>query len=1090
MSPFSLKLASKKREAKNKTSHKVAGLFLFVSVFTVSNAHADSKQDIAELEAFYEQVFGAEKKSEVLAKKVKKPKPVIQKKARKQPKAQRTKKITSAAKLQHLINDAKRATFRPLLDASASNKKLNNKDPELVAFYEHVFGKQSVDEKKKSPSLVRAASPSTKKVKSPKTVAKQERKIKVSNTAVSKDNKTVEASSANKLQGLIDQEKKTSMPTIENVNNDKTERTSAPSSEKNPDLAALYTQAFGKKISKNKPASNTNKTPSLDDLFARAFGKKAAASNPSQVTVDLKINAIILGDVTVFSNSQGVLNEVGTKDFLVLLKEVLKDHVFKRVKKQTAQKKKVAFKELEKLGVSATYNSVDLSLDLEINSELRKPQILSMLSKNKASVREENKIVAKDVSAYLNMYSNVGLFKGSSKPQLSMRLQGSVNIGNAVLESSADLNNGKLFSDKTKITYDKPENLQRYSLGNISTGRKGFQSSFNLEGFRISKEFFMDPELQIRPNANESFVLDTDSEVEVFINNQRRQTFYLRSGIYALEDIGLYNGANNIRVRIKDKFGKITVKTSQQFYDSHLLKKDLDLYAFTVGYQKRKINAEGQLEKKPIISGYYQKGLTKNLTMGLDAQFSADSYLLGTEMITPLALGTIKTSLAISGGKYKDSGVATRFQFNPNRQPEKISLDTLRQDMLGLQHSAKGFLNNWIVSGELHSRDFSAITDSDYVAAPQNKSTKQLKARLQTSFGFDISENWRGSLNLGVSDYYDDEKVNAANLTLSRRFNNGMSLSLGAHYDSEDDYSMNMQISIPLFEKRNTRRKTFDVRANSKDNSIESKLTANPTSFVGKNSLGGSVGHIRTDKSEQQSLDLSYRNTKFETKLQAKKLFINDHTTQQINIGFNNSLACVGGKCATSYPIEDSFALVSGPSNQEAPIAINSDRNGRFVYSDDNETNLPDNYSALITDKNSRAVVRLESYKYQNINIDESTLPSGYDTEKTEFEVFPRYHQGFLIKAGGEPATILDGNLVDSNQKPLGFKGGQWVPINGKGKTIAFFSNKAGRFRIASVPAGKYKLELFDYPDMKTINVGVPDLKGKVHNLGNLIITE
>ena len=43
-----------------KISHKVVGLFVFASIFTVNSALADSKQDIADLEEFYQQVFGKE----------------------------------------------------------------------------------------------------------------------------------------------------------------------------------------------------------------------------------------------------------------------------------------------------------------------------------------------------------------------------------------------------------------------------------------------------------------------------------------------------------------------------------------------------------------------------------------------------------------------------------------------------------------------------------------------------------------------------------------------------------------------------------------------------------------------------------------------------------------------------------------------------------------------------------------------------------------------------------------------------------------------------------------------------------------------
>ena len=830
-------------------------------------------------------------------------------------------------------------------------------------------------------------------------------------------------------------------------------------------------------------SEDNSKATDLSALFAKAFGKKVAVAGLSKVSVDLRINKMVLGDVTVFSNKKGYLDRVGAVSFLALLNDIVKTDVFEHVKKQIAKKEKIRFKTLRKLGINAFYNAVDLSLDLSIADALRKPLILSMASKRKTSVRAENKIVARKTSGYLNMYSNMNFNSGVDKPTLNMRFEGSFSVGKMVFESALAVRKGHFSSDTTKLTYDRPSKLQRFTLGNISTGNRNFQENLKLNGLRVSKEFFMDPELQIRPKANESFVLDTDSEVEVFINKQLRQRFYLREGIYSLEDIGLYDGANNIRVSIKDEFGKITEKRSQQYYDSHLLKKALSLYAFNVGYlSSKQAGAGNKLIKNPVLSGYYQKGLTKDLTMSLDAQISANSYLLGAEVITSVPLGIIKSSFATSGGEDKSSGIATRFEFRPNRKAEKIGLDTL-----GLQPLKKQLLSNWTVSGVYRSRDFSLLNGSDSVDVVSGKNLKRLKARLQTNFSLDLGRDWRGSLNLGLSDYYDSGEAASANLIATKRYHNGVNLSLGARYDSDDDLSMNIQVSIPLFKEKGKRKKRLDLLANAKKHSLESKLSISPTSLVGKNSWNGHIEYVQDDESKQQNFNMSYRDINFESSFSARNRKSNNTNSQQINIGFNSSIACVGKHCATSYPIEDSFALVSGPSNQKGAIAINRD-SSKFRYSDGNDSGLPDNYDALIPHKNRKAVVRLDSYRFQNINIDESTLPDGYDIEKTEFEVFPRYHQGFMIKAGGEPATILNGILVDKENNPLGYKGGQWVTIKEEGKTIAFFSNKIGRFRIMSIPAGKYKLALFEYPDMKTIHVAVPDLKGKVHDIGSVKI--
>lgn len=1156
MSQLIPKEAPKPKGVREKVGYKAAGIFLFVSVFAVNSAQADSKQDIADLEAFYWQVFPNKKKAaqntqhktaKHFSKKTNSPKNSIPSPRAYSPpnKKEVVKKASTAVKLQQHIDDLKgnkTATYRPLvIPKRVPAPVFNNvaqKDPELVAFYEYVFGKDSrkkvsvnkpapkkenvkVSKEQRNASTLQKIINDSKKTKITPIISKTIKNNKVkksafsakittlSNQASSFDYKSsdnddtlennesqntaslkVSTSSEVELQGLIDNIDSSNVTSIHTKKLDNaTEKTT-----KNIQTVKEDIDDEQKEIDAEEETNQaTSQTKNLNDLFAKAFGKKRKTSVPTNVTVDLKINKTKLGDVTVFSNKQGAMSKVGTKGILPLLNKLLKDKTYEVIKEKLSTKKNVSFYALNKLGVKARYNPVDLSLDLTIKSHLRKPLILSMGSKRNVSVRKDNKITSDEVSAYLNMYTNVGLLSGSgNKPDINMKLEGSLNIKNTVLESTIDLRGGKVSGQKTTLTYDKPEKLQRFMLGNVSTGNKNFQENLRIDGIRLSKEFFMEPELQIRPKANESFVLDSDSEIEVFINNQLRQRFYLRAGIYSLEDIGLYDGANNIRVRIKDEFGKITVKTSQQYYDSHLLKKGLSLYAITVGYLSNKqTGVNNQLIRDPIISGYYQKGISKDLTLGFDAQISRNSFLLGSELIAPITLGSIKTSIAISGGEGKSAGAAARFEFKPNRKHEKIGLDTLRQDMLTLERRKQGFLNSWTVSGEVRSKDFSLLNGSDSIDLETGNIKKKLKARLQTNFNLTLSDNWRGNLNLGVSDYYDAQESASANLTATKRFDNGMSLSLGARYDSEEDFSMNLQLSIPLFREKGKRKKDLDFIVDSKDSTFESKLSIKPTSIVGKNSIGGSLEHIQTDTSRQQKLDIYYRNTNFETNFKARNRFSkkNNESFQQLNLGFNTSLACVGSSCATSFPIEDSFALVAGPSNQKDPIAIN-DGNLQFKYSDGNDTGLPDSYTALIPDKDSKAVVQLDSYRFQNINIDESTLPNGYDSEKTEFEVFPKYHQGFLIKAGGEPNTILNGVLVDESNKILGFKGGQWAPVSGKGKVIAFFSNKAGRFRINSIPAGNYKLDLFDYPDMETINVAVPDLKGKVHDLGNLIIKE
>ena len=311
-------------------------------------------------------------------------------------------------------------------------------------------------------------------------------------------------------------------------------------------------------------------------------------------------------------------------------------------------------------------------------------------------------------------------------------------------------------------------------------------------------------------------------------------------------------------------------------------------------------------------------------------------------------------------------------------------------------------------------------------------------------------------------------------------------MSLGVSYTEEDDWNMGAQLSIPLSVKKG-RRKRLGMTANTKNNSIETRYEIKALNSIGRDSLSGTAIYSQNGSRKVASVEGAVRYASFDSHFSASNSLLPAGVQQRLQVGINASLACAGKECALSYPIEDSFALVGGPKNQQQAIALNTG-NRRFIYSDDEGNSLPIQYTALIKGSGSKAVVHLESYRKQRISVDEISLPFGYDPEKTEFQVDPQYHQGFSFSVGGEPGTIVDGTLVDKDNKPLGFKGGQWVSVKNKDKAIAFFSNKVGRFRIPSIAPGDYSLELHDYPDMQEVVVTVKSQEKGVQNVENLTI--
>jgi outer membrane usher protein len=796
----------------------------------------------------------------------------------------------------------------------------------------------------------------------------------------------------------------------------------------------------------------------MQALFLKAFGTKKKAV-PSQFTVDLMIDGQKHDAVMVFNSKQQVVNRVKSVDVIPQLKTILKEDVFIALEKALGDTKEVSFAWLAEHNIKAAYDTAALSLNLKLDPEQREPLILSLLQDISSSVRKDNKIEASNVSGYLNLYTNTELTfqDGENYSDLQLQLDGNLTVNKVTLESQLTKSDDDWSLSNTYLTYDEPHNLIRYRLGDVRGIQRNFQQGVTLTGLSISKDFSLDRSQESQPVASEKLILTTRSDVIVLLNNFQIERYTLAAGTYQLEDIGLTDGHNDITLKIIDSFGKETIKESSQLFDNRLLKPKLSKYSVATG-------ALSNDSDKFVASGIYQYGLTETITVGADAQLVGDQLLLGADVLSAHELGSLHMGTAISHTSAGGMGTALSATFKSNVMSKQKQV-------------------RWELGGELHSKGFSAALSLDDVTLEDSDS-------LRTSFYYKASKvlqkKWNTALGLNHVNYYDGSNDLTVDLSTSRRFGKGNSVSFGLNYADDTDWSVKTQLSIALGGKT-SRRKRMGVLANSKDNSLETRYEVKALNSIGKDSLAGNLIYRKKGSSVEQKVEGSLKMQKFESHFSASHASTGSTDQQSVQVGINTSLACAGSECAVTYPIDNSFALVGGPRNQKQAIALNTG-NRRFVYADDEDSILPVTYSALIPSAGKKAVIHLDDYERQRISVDEISLPFGYDPEKTEFEAFSGFHHGFSFNVGGEPGTVVDGILVDVTGKPLGFKGGQWISTKNKDKAIAFFSNKSGRFRVPSVASGSYILELHDYPDMEEVEVKISIQEEGIQDLGKVTI--
>jgi outer membrane usher protein FimD/PapC len=237
------------------------------------------------------------------------------------------------------------------------------------------------------------------------------------------------------------------------------------------------------------------------------------------------------------------------------------------------------------------------------------------------------------------------------------------------------------------------------------------------------------------------------------------------------------------------------------------------------------------------------------------------------------------------------------------------------------------------------------------------------------------------------------------------------------------------------------------------------------------------------DKKTSLNTNIRYQHPRFSTNLDYQ---IQSDNRQNTTLNVNTAVVFADGVFAVSAPINESFALLTGPNENKRAIAVRKG-SGSFRHATGAEDKLPERYDAVIDGFGAAVIPNLHDYSLEHIQIDNKALPLGADFTKTDFDLQPSYHQGYHLRAGGEVGVIVDGYLIGKNNKKLALEGGELHCENNTG--IPFFTNRAGRFRLMSVPTGKCQLLLFSLPKLTSVFFMIPNKKGKIYNLGEIIIS-
>lgn len=213
-----------------------------------------------------------------------------------------------------------------------------------------------------------------------------------------------------------------------------------------------------------------------------------------------------------------------------------------------------------------------------------------------------------------------------------------IGVGPGTLITTGQLNATKNLTDYRRgISTWNIDNLKRgvaVQVGDVFTPRSAMTSTVNLGGVRVGSDRMLRRDQEFTPVPLIGGVADTRSAAEIFVNNDKMGSRNVAAGPWDLGRVPVSPGSNDVRVVIRDEFGREEV-VSQRFYmtNSNLPKgqREWDIAAGLV-------RVDSDTYRTPAVTAKIEQGVSNYWTAGATLQTDGTNTNVG--LSNRIILGT------------------------------------------------------------------------------------------------------------------------------------------------------------------------------------------------------------------------------------------------------------------------------------------------------------------------------------------------------------------------------------------------------------------------------------------------------------------
>ena len=549
----------------------------------------------------------------------------------------------------------------------------------------------------------------------------------------------------------------------------------------------------------------------------------------------------------------------------------------------------------------------------------------------------------------------------------------------------------------TNLTIDRPNQMQRWRLGDSALSARSLSSGLVLAGLHVSRDTSLDPYFVQFPTMALSGTALTPSTVDVYVNDRLVSRQQVAPGTFDLSNVPMNAGGNNTRVIVRDAFGREQQIAGAFYLTSSALARGVHDYDYAVG-TPRGANAATRWDYGALsATARHRYGLTDTLTVGVAAEGNGHRGAAGPSL--NLRLPFAEVELAAQGSRSAGrTGSAVLF-----------GLSSVHR-VLSLSASLRAM-----------SRDYSTLT----IAAPRDRSRLQLSTQAASYLGHGIGV----SVQEQYANTYDGQVIARTGVSASMQLLSRASLFLTATRAREGG-SLGYEIfaGITVAAGNRTSASAWAQRHNGRFTPMAEVQRALP--------IGTALGYrVRADQGSNLAQgELNYQGPY--GRYDVSEEMLNDHPSARLNV--TGGLVAIGGGVHPSREVSDSYALVRVPNVGGVRAFANNQEVGRTSRQGD------------------ILVPNLLPYYANRLSIADTDIPLDHAITSVERVVAPPFRGGSVVVFTATPISSVTGTVVldFGGQSVLPVLG--QLSLSVRGTTVDSPIGRKGEFYFESLEPGTY----------------------------------